>query len=58
MWKNKKTKKQKILKRIAKFFVNDKPMSQVIHWGLILTASSLFAINIVRAADILKDTVL
>jgi len=52
MWKkkNKKTTTQKIIK----FFVNGKPMSQVIHYTIIWTFSAIIAINIVRAFDYLE----
>ena len=52
MWKrkNKKTLGQKI----AKFFVNGKPMSQVVHWTIIGTISGMMLINIVKAGEVLE----
>ena len=47
--KNKKTPMQKALKKIRKFFVNGKPMSQVVHWTVILSISGLIAIKVVEA---------
>ena len=54
MWKNKKTSTQGILKKISKFFVNGQPMSQVVHWSIIIATSGIFAINIARAGEILE----
>ena len=55
MWKKKKNKKT-TLQKIAKFFVNGKPMSQVVHWTIIGTVSGMMLISIVRAGEILEAT--
>jgi len=52
MWKKKN--KKTILQKITKFFVNWQPMSQVVHWTIIWATSGIFAINIVRAGEILE----
>ena len=50
MWKRNKT----LLQKITKFFVNGKPMSQVVHWTIIGATSGIFAINIVKAGEVLE----
>ena len=54
MWKKKKNKKT-LGKKIVKFFVNGKPMSQIVHWAIIIATSGIFAINIVKAGEILES---
>lgn len=52
MWKKKN--KKTTMQKIVKFFVNGKPMSQVLHYVIIWTVSAFLAINIVRAFDYLE----
>ena len=52
--KNKKTSLQVFLKKCRKFLINGKPMSQIVHWSIIWGISWVFALNIVRAGEIIE----
>ena len=53
MGKKKNKAKKSFAKKCAKFFVNWKPMSQVIHWSLIMAVFGLYAIEMVQAKMII-----
>ncbi|MDQ7009213.1 MAG: hypothetical protein Q9M94_02890 [Candidatus Gracilibacteria bacterium] len=53
----KKKNKKSTLQKIAKFIVNGKPMSQIVHWTIIGGISGMMFINIVRAGEILETIV-
>jgi len=53
--KEKKTSMQKALKKIRKFFVNGKPMSQTIHWTIILSIAWLYAIKMAEASNTIGE---
>jgi hypothetical protein len=60
MWKKKNKKKalkneKNLLQKISKFFVNGKPMSQVVHWSLIMSVFALYAVEIANAQRILDN---
>jgi hypothetical protein len=54
MWKNKNKAKKTLAKKITKFFVNGKPMSQIVHWSIIWWVAGMMLINIVKAGEILE----
>jgi len=56
--KDKKTPMQKTLKKIRKFFINGKPMSQIVHWTIILSISGLLAIKMAEANQVIEETLI
>jgi hypothetical protein len=55
MGKKKNKAKKCLAKKCSKFFVNGKPMSQVVHWSIILGIFGLYAIKMVEAKEILDN---
>lgn len=55
--KEKKTPMQKMMKKTRKFLVNDKPMSQTIHWTLIFAIGLMYAIKVTEAGLVLNETI-
>ena len=53
MGKKKNKAKKSFAKKCSKFFVNGKPMSQVVHWSVIMAVFGLYAIKMVEAKEIL-----
>jgi hypothetical protein len=54
--RNKKDKaKKSLIKKCGKFFVNGKPMSQIVHWTIILAVFGAYAIKFAEAKEILEN---